>query len=49
MWLQHVGRPWGMPLSGGQVQRVAAARMFVRQPALLIFDYFVERARYGGK
>lgn len=30
--------PRGMRLSGGQVQRVAAARMFVRQPQLLVFD-----------
>lgn len=30
--------PRGMRLSGGQVQRTAAARMFVRQPALLVFD-----------
>ncbi|MUL38447.1 ATP-binding cassette domain-containing protein [Gloeocapsopsis dulcis] len=28
----------GMRLSGGQVQRVAATRMFVRQPELLVFD-----------
>jgi len=30
--------PQGMRLSGGQIQRAAAARMFVRQPALLVFD-----------
>ncbi len=30
--------PRGMRLSGGQVQRAAAARMFVRQPELLVFD-----------
>lgn len=30
--------PRGMRLSGGQVQRSAAARMLVRQPQLLIFD-----------
>ena len=30
--------PRGMRLSGGQVQRTAAARMFVREPALLVFD-----------
>ena len=28
----------GVRLSGGQVQRTAAARMFVRRPDLLIFD-----------
>jgi ATP-binding cassette subfamily B protein len=28
----------GVKLSGGQVQRAAAARMFVRQPELLVFD-----------
>jgi ATP-binding cassette subfamily B protein len=28
----------GVKLSGGQVQRVAAARMFVRQTELLVFD-----------
>ena len=30
--------PRGLRLSGGQVQRAAAARMFVRQPELLVFD-----------
>lgn len=30
--------PRGMRLSGGQAQRTAAARMFVRQPELLVFD-----------
>jgi len=30
--------PLGMRLSGGQIQRTAAARMFVRRPELLIFD-----------
>lgn len=30
--------PRGVKLSGGQVQRTAAARMFVRQPELLVFD-----------
>ena len=30
--------PRGMRLSGGQAQRTAAARMFVRQPQLLVFD-----------
>jgi ATP-binding cassette subfamily B protein len=30
--------PRGVRLSGGQLQRTAAARMFVRQPALLVFD-----------
>ena len=30
--------PKGIRLSGGQIQRVAAARMFVRDPELLVFD-----------
>jgi ATP-binding cassette subfamily B protein len=30
--------PRGVRLSGGQVQRAAAARMFVREPDLLVFD-----------
>jgi ATP-binding cassette subfamily B protein len=30
--------PRGIRLSGGQARRTAAARMFVRQPALLVFD-----------
>lgn len=30
--------PKGMRLSGGQLQRAAAARMFIRQPELLVFD-----------
>ena len=30
--------PRGIRLSGGQVQRTAAARMFVRDPELLVFD-----------
>jgi ATP-binding cassette, subfamily B, bacterial len=30
--------PKGVKLSGGQVQRTAAARMFVRTPELLVFD-----------
>jgi ATP-binding cassette subfamily B protein len=30
--------PRGVKLSGGQIQRSAAARMFVRDPALLVFD-----------
>ncbi|HEX2326179.1 MAG TPA: ABC transporter ATP-binding protein [Chloroflexota bacterium] len=30
--------PKGVRLSGGQIQRAAAARMFVREPQLLVFD-----------
>ncbi|MCA9984435.1 MAG: ABC transporter ATP-binding protein [Anaerolineales bacterium] len=30
--------PRGLRLSGGQIQRSAAARMFARDPALLVFD-----------
>ena len=30
--------PRGVRLSGGQLQRAAAARMFLRQPQLLVFD-----------
>ncbi|MDF2538093.1 MAG: transporter ATP-binding protein [Herbinix sp.] len=30
--------PKGMKLSGGQIQRVAVARMFVRNPQLMVFD-----------
>ena len=30
--------PRGVRLSGGQIQRAAAARMFVRRPTLLVFD-----------
>ena len=36
-WQTAVGSR-GVKLSGGQVQRTAAARMFVRQPQLLVFD-----------
>jgi len=30
--------PKGVKLSGGQIQRTAAARMFIRQPELMVFD-----------
>ena len=36
--LDTVVGPRGVRLSGGQVQRTAAAKMFVREPDLLIFD-----------
>ena len=36
--LETIVGPRGVRLSGGQVQRAAAARMFVRTPELLVFD-----------
>jgi len=36
--LQTVVGSRGVRLSGGQIQRTAAARMFVREPELLVFD-----------
>src|SRR5207248_4098715 len=36
--LDTVVGPRGVRLSGGQVQRAAAARMLVRDPELLVFD-----------
>jgi ATP-binding cassette subfamily B protein len=36
--LETMVGPKGVKLSGGQIQRTAAARMFVREPELLVFD-----------
>jgi ATP-binding cassette subfamily B protein len=36
--LDTVIGPRGVKLSGGQIQRTAAARMFIRKPELLVFD-----------
>ena len=36
--LETMVGPRGVRLSGGQLQRAAAARMFVRRPELLVFD-----------
>ncbi|MCB9451422.1 MAG: ABC transporter ATP-binding protein [Anaerolineaceae bacterium] len=36
--LDTIVGPKGVKLSGGQIQRTAAARMFVRDPQLLVFD-----------
>jgi ATP-binding cassette, subfamily B, bacterial len=36
--LETMVGPRGVRLSGGQLQRAAATRMFVRQPELLVFD-----------
>jgi ATP-binding cassette subfamily B protein len=36
--LDTIVGPKGVKLSGGQIQRTAAARMFVRNPELLVFD-----------
>lgn len=36
--LETVVGPRGVRLSGGQVQRVAAAQMLIRRPELLVFD-----------
>lgn len=36
--IETIVGPRGMKLSGGQIQRSSAARMFVREPALLVMD-----------
>lgn len=36
--LETMVGPKGVKLSGGQIQRTAAARMFVREPEILVFD-----------
>jgi ATP-binding cassette subfamily B protein len=36
--LDTIVGPKGVKLSGGQIQRMAAARMFIRAPELLVFD-----------
>jgi ATP-binding cassette subfamily B protein len=36
--LDTIVGPRGVKLSGGQIQRAAAARMFVREAELLVFD-----------
>lgn len=36
--LETMVGPKGVKLSGGQIQRTSAARMFVREPELLVFD-----------
>jgi ATP-binding cassette subfamily B protein len=36
--LDTIVGPRGVKLSGGQIQRAAAARMFIRTPELLVFD-----------
>ena len=41
--------PRGVRLSGGQVQRAAAARMFVRAPELLVVRRPLQRARRGDR